>query len=180
MGRIRPPWVALRQMTGRQPPEEPTRRIPRARPIATEREVVRTAPEETLWAEVLDRLGSVRTGLVVVAVLALAALGVALWALLGDVGDPGRGASRVRVERLADRVDRLESQAGEAASEGGVAAIRRGQRALQRRVQALEATLEESRAAGQDVEETAAAVEALQDSVEALEQRVEVLEQQQP
>jgi len=39
---------------------------------------VRTAPEETLWAEVLDRLGSLRTGLVVVAVVALAALGVAL------------------------------------------------------------------------------------------------------
>jgi hypothetical protein len=109
-------------MTARQPPEEPTRSRPRARPVASERTVVRTAPEETLWAEVLDRLGSLRTGLVVVAVIALAALGVALWALLDDTGDSDRqDASRVRVERLADRVDRLESQLGEAASGGGVA-----------------------------------------------------------
>jgi outer membrane murein-binding lipoprotein Lpp len=181
MGRVPPLRVALRQMTARQPPEEPTRPIPRARPIATERTVARTAPEETLWAEVLDRLGSVRTGLVFVAVLALAALGVALWALLGGAGDPDReDASRVRVERLADRVDRLESQVGEAASEGGVAEIRDEQRALQRRVQALEATVEESRGAGQDVEQIGTVVEALQDSVEALEQRVEALEQQQP
>ena len=119
-------------MTARPPPEELTRRLPPARPVATERTVVRAAPKDTLWAEVLDRLGSVRTGLVVVAVVALAALGVALWALLDDTGDPDRGdASRVRVERLADRVDRLESQPGEAASQGGVAAIRDGQQTLQ-------------------------------------------------
>ena len=168
-------------MTPRQPPEEPTRPIPRARPIATERTVVRTEAEETLWAEVLDRVGSLRTGLVVVAVLAFAAVGVALWALLDDVGDADReGASRVRVERLADRVDRLESEVGEAASEGGVAAIRDRQRALQRRVQALEATVEESRAAAEDVEEIASTFEALQDTVDALEQRLDAVEQQQP
>ena len=54
--------------------------------------------------------------------IALVALGVALWALLDDTGDSDRqDGSRVRVERLADRVDRLESQLGEAASGGGVA-----------------------------------------------------------
>jgi septal ring factor EnvC (AmiA/AmiB activator) len=168
-------------MTARQPPEEPTRRIPPARPIATEREVVRTGPEETLWAEVLDRLSSVRAGLVVVAVLALAALGVALWAVLDDPGDRDRqGASPVRVERLADRIDRLESQVGEAASESGVAAIRDAQRTLQQRVQALEATVEQSRTASQELENIAADVQALQDSVEALDQRIDALEQQQP
>jgi hypothetical protein len=181
MGQLQPLRVGGRQMTARQPPEEPTSPTPPARPIATERTVVRTEPEETLWAEVFDRLGSVRTGLFVVGVVALAALGIALWALLDDVGDPDRqDASRVRVERLADRVERLEGQVGEAASEGGVAAIRDRQRALQRRVQALEATIEESRAAAQDVEEVAGAFGALQDSVEALEQRVEAVEQQQP
>jgi hypothetical protein len=168
-------------MSARLPPEEPTRRFPRARPVATERAVVRTVPEDTLWAEVLDRLGSVRTGLAVVTVVALAALGVALWALLDPAGDRDRDdVSRVRVERLADRVDRLESQVGEAASAGGVAAIRDGQRALQRRVQALEVTAEESRAAAQDLEEIAASVEALEDSVDALEQRLDVLELRQP
>ena len=166
-------------MTARQPPEDPTGPIPPARPIATERTVVRTEPEETLWAEVLDRLGSLRAWVVIVAVIALAALGVALWALLDNDADR-ENASRVRVERLADRVDRLESQVGEAASEGGLAAIRGRQRALQRRVQALEATVEESRAAAQDVDEIGGAFEALQDSVEALEQRVEAVEQQQP
>jgi uncharacterized protein YoxC len=164
-------------MTAQEPPEEPTRPIPPARPIATERTVVRTEPEETLWAEVLDRLRSLRTGLLLVAVLAFAALGVALWALLDDVDDMDRrGASRVRVERLAERVDRLESQVGEAASEGGLASIRDGQRALQRRLQALGATVEQSRA---DVGEISGAFEALQDSVETLEQRLEAVEQQQ-
>jgi hypothetical protein len=168
-------------MTARLPPEEPTRRFPPARPVATERAVVRTVPEETLWAEVLDRLGSVRTGLVVVAVVALAALGVALWALLDDGGERDRAdASRVRVERLADRVDRLESQVGEAASEGGVAAIRDRQEALQRRLQGLEATVAESRAAAADLEELATSVETLGDSVDALEQRLDALELQQP
>jgi hypothetical protein len=120
-------------MTARQPPDEPTRPIPPARPIATERAVVRTEPEERLWAEVLDRLGSLRAGLVVVAVIALAALGVALWALLDNDADR-EDASRLRVERLADRVDRLESRVAETASEGGLAAIRDRQAALQRRV----------------------------------------------
>jgi hypothetical protein len=166
-------------MTARQPPEEPTRPIPPARPIATERTVVRTESEERLWAEVLDRLGSLRAGFLVVAVIALAALGVALWALLDNDADR-EDASRVRVERLADRVDLLESQVAETASEGGLATIRDRQAALQRRVQALRGTVDESRAAIQDVEETAAAVEALQDSVDGLEQRLEAVEQQQP
>jgi hypothetical protein len=181
MGRVRLPRVGLRQMSARQPPEDPTRRLPRARPVATERTVAPAAPEETLWVEVLDRLSSLRTGLAFVAVLALAAIGVALWALLDDDGDADRAdASRVRVERLADRVDRLENQVGDAASVGGVAALRDGQRALDGRVQALEAALEESPAAAQDVEEIAVSVEAVQDSVEALEQRLDALEAQQP
>jgi Tfp pilus assembly protein PilO len=170
---------ALRQMTARQPPEEPTRPLPPARPIAAERAVLRTEPEERLWAEVLDRLGSLRAGLVVVVLIALGALGVALWALLDNDADR-EDASRVRVERLADRVDRLESNVAEAASEGGLAAIRDRQAALQRRVQALRVRIEESRAVAQSVEETAAAVEALQDSVDGLEQRLEAVEQQQP
>jgi hypothetical protein len=167
-------------MTAREPPDEPTRRIQPVHPIATERTVVRTESDEALWADVLDRLGSLRTGLVVVAVLALAALGVALWALLDNDADR-EDASRARVERLADRVDRLESQVAETASEGGLAAIRDRQAALQRRIQALRVTVEESQAAAQNVEETtAAAVEALQDSVDGLEQRLEAVEQQQP
>jgi hypothetical protein len=181
MGRVPPSRVRLPQMTARQPPEEPTRPIPRGRPIAAEREIVGPAPDQTLWAEVLDRLSSLRAGLVVVAVLALAALGIALWVLLDDAGETDRGdASRARVERLEDRVDSLESQVGESASRGGVAAIRDGQQALQQRVQALEGAVEDAQAAGEGVDEVAAAVEGLQDSVDALEQRVEAVEQQQP
>ena len=164
-------------MTAQEPPEEPTRPLPSARPVATERTIVRTEAEETLWADVLDRLRSLRTGLLVVGVLALAALGVALWVLLDDVDDTDRrGASRERVERLEERVDRLETQAGEAASEGGLAAIRDGQRALQRRVQGLGATVEQSRA---DAGEISGALDALQDSVETLDQRLAAVEQQQ-
>jgi hypothetical protein len=166
-------------MTARQPPDEPTRSIRPARPVATERTVVRTERDERLWTEVLDRLGSLRAGILVVAVIALGALGVALWALLDDDADRG-DASRVRVERLEERVDRLESEVAGTASEGGLAAIRDRQAALERRVQALQVTVEESRAAAQDVAETAAALEALQDSVDGLEQRLEAVEQQEP
>ena len=55
------------------------------------------------------------------------ALGVALWALLDDAGDPDRAdASRVRVERLADRGSRRPSRepTRRGSVGGGVAAIR--------------------------------------------------------
>jgi hypothetical protein len=129
--------------------------------------VVRTAPEETLWAEALDRLGSVRTGLVAVVVVAVAVLGVALWALLDHTGDSDReDANRVRVERLADpsTVPRASSARPQSAGGGDP----RWSAGFQRRIQALETTVEKSRPPAQDLDEIAAAVEALHDSVEAV------------
>jgi hypothetical protein len=159
-------------------PRDPTRRIPPARPVAHERQVVHPATEGALLAELLDRLSSLRAGLAVVAVLATAALGVAVWTLLaGDRDDARQGASPVRVERLEDRLDDLESDVEDAASQSGAAEIRQTQRALEDRLRALEEASGDSAAMRDAVEEVAQSVEILQDSVDELEARLDVLEQ---
>ena len=143
---------------------------------------MRPAPEETLWAEVLDRLGSLRTGLVVVAVVALAALGVALWALLDDTGDRRPARTQVACASSGWRIVSTVSRANSARRRRRAvwprsAMVSRLSSSEYRRSRRRSSSLS---AAAQDREEIAAAVEALQDSVEALEQRVEVVEQQQP
>ncbi len=66
------------------------------------------------WADrTEDRLRSLQGLLALASVLALAALGVGIWALVDDDGDDSsrEGASRARVVALSDRVERLESRA---------------------------------------------------------------------
>ncbi len=59
-----------------------------------------------------DAVNSVRTGLMIVGVIAVAALGVAIYALVreGDTSSGAGGASSARVSELDDRVDRLSRQ----------------------------------------------------------------------
>jgi chromosome segregation ATPase len=121
-------------------------------------------------------LSSLRAGLAVVAVLATAALGVAVWTLL-DGDDARDGASPVRVERLEDRLDEVESDVEDAASQTGAAEIRETQRDLQSRLQALEEASGDSAAMREAVEEVAQSVETLQESVDELEARLDILEQ---
>lgn len=59
-----------------------------------------------------DSLRTLQGLLALVSVLALTALGVAIWALVDDGGEPaGQAASRDRVVALSDRVEQLESRA---------------------------------------------------------------------
>ena len=120
---------------------------------------------ESAWrALVQDRLRSLTRWLVAIGVLAVAALGVGLWALLSDE-DGDRRTRAAAVRALEDRVDELESEVQRAPSRV-VVSVRDEQEALEQRVDALE-------------EGTNDAVEDVRQDVEELQARVEELEQQQ-
>ncbi len=87
-----------------------------------------------------DAIGSLRTGLVVVGVIGVAALGVAIYALLAD--DEGRDGSRSglatdsRVSQLDDRIDRISRQVQDLRSGGAGSSAE-----VEDRVEALERTV---------------------------------------
>ena len=121
---------------------------------------------EAAWrALVQDRLRSLTRWLVAIGVLAVAALGVGLWALLSDE-DGDRRSRAAAVRALEDRVDELESEVERAPSRV-VVSVRDEQRALAERVAALEQGAND-------------AVDDLRRDVEELQARVDELEQQQP
>jgi DNA repair exonuclease SbcCD ATPase subunit len=127
------------------------------------------APTEALhsdstWrAHVIDRLRSLTRALAVVAVLAVAALGIALWALLAEDDDDGRTRARA-VRALEDRVERLEAQVDRAPSRV-VVSVRDEQRSLDERLDELE-------------QDTSEAIDGLRQDVRELEDRVDELRQQ--
>src|SRR5918997_2400545 len=105
-------------------PSAPTRRLPPAGAPVRHREVVSVDSDEVLWRdEVRGRLRSLAAALTVAVAVAFVALGVALWALLGD-DDTGRGAGDNRVRALEQRVDQLESATGRGATREEVRALR--------------------------------------------------------
>jgi flagellar biosynthesis chaperone FliJ len=170
-------------------PDEPTRRLPPTEPAEPirEREVVTSHELEPVWVqEVLDRLRSLRTAVGLLGVVAVAALGVALWALLTqeEEDDARRGASSERVRDLEDRVDNLESGVRDAASGDAVDRLREGQERLDERLRAVE-----DQAGGpsdgmienlqRDMTQLGEAIEQTGETLEDLEQRVDELERQQ-
>jgi uncharacterized protein HemX len=126
------------------------------------------APREPLqsdstWrAHVDDRLRSLTRALAVVALLAVAALGIALWALLAE-DDDGRARARA-VRALEDRVERLEAEVDRAPSRV-VVSVRDEQRSLDERLDELE-------------QYTSEATDGLRQDVRELEGRVDELRQQ--
>ena len=90
-----------------------------------------------------DALNSLRTGLMIVGVIAVAALGVAIYTLLKDddgaTATRGNAASEERVSQLDDRIDRLSRQVQDARSE----ARNDDSEGLGERVEALEGTVKE-------------------------------------
>src|SRR5919107_6433622 len=101
------------------PPDRPTQRLqptapPPPPPVYEERVVAPAADPNAILLRLEDAINSLRTGLMVVGVIAVAALGVAIYALMKD--DDADGASRSglasdqRVSRLDDRVDRISRQ----------------------------------------------------------------------
>jgi hypothetical protein len=170
-------------------PNEPTRRLPPTEPAQPirEREVVTGHELEPAWVEeVLDRLRSVRAAVALLGVVAVAALGVALWALVTqeEEGDARRGASSERVGDLEDRVDDLESEMRDAASGDAVDRLRDGQERLGERLRTVEDRADGASGAAiddlqQDMTRLGDAIEDVGGTLEDLEQRVDDLERQQ-
>ncbi len=113
--------------------------------------------------DVRDRLRSLTRALVAVAVLAVAALGVGVWALLEDDEDDRRPRAGA-VRALEERLDELEAEVQRAPSRVEVS-IRDEQRSLDERVEALE-------------DSTSDAVEDVRQDLEELQQRVDELERE--
>lgn len=129
------------------PPEGPTERLrpsppPPQQPVYEERVATAGVDVNAVLLRLEDAIGSLRTGLMVVGVIAVAALGVSIYSLMQD-DDEGGGsrsglASDSRVSDLEDRVDRISRQ---------VQDVRSGDNAggdeVEERVAALEETVKE-------------------------------------
>jgi hypothetical protein len=157
------------------PDEPPTRRIEPVPPPGSPREMDVVSEEPAgARAALLDELRSLKRTLALVGVIAIVALGIALWALLDQQDDgesSGSGASSERVSRLEDRVDTLEGDVEDAASDDSVSRLRQQQEDLSEQVDQLD-----EQASGSDAQES---VDQLEQQVDELGQRVDDLEQQQ-
>jgi polyhydroxyalkanoate synthesis regulator phasin len=155
-------------------------------PSGYERDVVGTEDSVYWHAVLLDQVRSLRNAVVLLGILAVGALGVAVWALLSeeDGGGGGRAASQTDVTALESRVDGLEQEIGRAASRDDVTRLSRDLDSLDARVGTLEDTVESPQQGGagadqQAVEELQADVQQLGASVQDIERRLGRLEQQQ-
>lgn len=178
-------------------PDEPTRRLPPTHgpyappPREHEREVAVTPGDDIVWREeIVDRLDSLRTAVVLLGIVAIAALGIALWALLTqeEEDDARRGASAERVRDLEERVEELEQDIDRAPSRDALSQLSETVESLDERVGAVEDRVERQGAGGgtsdqvedlqRDVQQLGDAVEQLGDAVERLDQRMSAVEEQ--
>lgn len=180
------------------PPDRPTEPLGRARPAPVVDERV-AAPqprvvEERVAAPPVDShalllrleatIDALRTWIVVVGVLALVALGVALYAAIDDGTARGGGgstsglASDERVSQIDDRVDRLsrQLQALRADGSGGGDSA-----ALANRIGELESTVKSLPSSGGSAASgTQDAIDELSSRIDDLASDVEALKQAQP
>ena len=173
------------------PPDDRTRVIPRvpAQPVGAPPLGGPPVPEpgpaaaipvvaDQGWAVVLeDRLRTVRTLAITFALVAVVALGVAVWALVraGDDDGGGSGASPARVRALANRVERLESRSSatrtttsSSAATGASASAVAG---LQEDVESLKEQVSDAQGSA-----STDAVDSLSDRVDTLEGEVDELQ----
>jgi hypothetical protein len=130
--------------TERLAPQPPERLVPQPppEPVYEERVVTSAVDTHAVLLRLEDAVQSLRTGLMIVGVIAVAALGVAIYALMKD-DDAGSGsrsglATDSRVSQLDDRIDRLSRQVQDARSDASKAGDAAG---VEDRVAALEKTV---------------------------------------
>ncbi len=128
------------------PPDRPTEPLRPAgaprQPVAYEPPPAPTVDVSAVLVRLEDAVNSVRTGLMVVGVIAVAALGVAIYALVKDNGaNATGGVGSNRVSQLDDRIDRLSRQVQDLRS--GDSSSKDDSSAVTDRVDALERTVKE-------------------------------------
>ena len=167
--------------TNPPPPDRPTERLqpsPPPRQVHEERVAPAGVDLDAVVLRLEDAIGSLRTGLMIVGVLAVAALGVAIYSLVQD--DEGGGsrdglATDSRVSELDDRVDRISRQVQDLRSGDGE---RDGGDGVEDRVSALENTVKEL--ADRPVADPQQAIDELSGRIDDIAQDVEELQSAQP
>jgi L-alanine-DL-glutamate epimerase-like enolase superfamily enzyme len=127
-----------------QPPQQQQQQQPG--PLLSEREIARAEAEELAWRDLVrDQLRSLRTGMMVLAPLALVALGIALWALLGDDSGSARrsGVSAARVVALERQVEKIRSDIESRPSSAAIASVQARQQALEKEIATLADTVQQ-------------------------------------
>ena len=163
-------------MSTTPPPDRPTERL-RPSPAYDERPVTPAADPNIVLLRLEDALGSLRTGLMIVGVIAVAALGVAIYALMksDESGGGSRSglASDARVSQLDERIDRISRQVQDeragGADTGGASA------AVDDRVAALEKTVKTL--ADRPSTDPQAAIDQLSERIDDVARDVEALQQ---
>ena len=111
------------------PPDQPTRRVPVEPAVPRQVPVEPGVPVATAYAaddvywreQILERLDSLRTWLMLVGTVAVLALGLAIWALAREQEDrsgSGTAARSEQIRNLRDDVDTLRSQLSNRATVG--------------------------------------------------------------
>lgn len=159
------------------PPDRPTERLQPSPPAYEQRAVSAGPDANAILLRLEDAVSSLRTGLMVVGVLAVAALAVAIYSLVDGNEDGGASrsglASDSRVSDLEDRVDRISRQVQDLRSgDGGADGDEVGER-----VAALEKTVQEL--ADRPTADPQQAIDELSERIDEVAQDVEALEQNQ-
>ncbi|GAC1437599.1 MAG: hypothetical protein NVSMB51_12010 [Solirubrobacteraceae bacterium] len=168
------------------PPELPTQQVAAEGPRPIVGEPVVAAEPGLVLARLESLVDGLRTALFIVGVIAVAALGVALYTLLRDDNNRQNGsrnglATDARVSRVNARIDRLNAQVSglrTAPAASGAAASGNDTAALNARVDALDRTVKglSTRPAGSDPTQ---ALSQLSTRLDALSRDVAQLKQNQ-
>jgi hypothetical protein len=159
------------------PPDRPGGRL-RPSPVYEERAAPPGGDPNLVLVRLEQAIGSLRTGLMVVGVIAVAALGVAVYALVKANDDGGGGsrsglASEERVSQLDERIDRLSGQVQDArsGSQGSGEDVEDRVAALERTVKTL---------ADRPSTDPQQAIDELSDRIDDVAKDVDALKQAQP
>jgi hypothetical protein len=163
------------------PPDRPTERLQPSPPPRQPAYEERAGDPGLALLRLQDTVGSLRTGLMIVGVIAVAALAVAAYALIQN-NDSGTGAgggvaSDSRVSELDDRIDRISRQVQELRDGGGDEGGASGG-APEERIAALERTVKSL--ADRPSTDPQQAIDQLSDRIDDVAQDVEALKQAQP
>ena len=156
-------------------PREP---IPPGAPLGPREPLPPGAPADPEWPErIEDQLRSLKRLTAVLSVLALAGVGLALWALLDEDEEGRQGASPERVAQIDQRVERLDDKVAQASEETDTSRLteRLKEKADKDDVQAIADDIQELRGA---LDQALSRRGASAESVDQLEGRIEELSQQ--